>query len=236
MTKTNNDLLFEKLGELMHWQRRQMFGGVEEAHRRHFGSMNDVEETHGRHFGSMNGMEETHGRHFGSMSGGEEAQGEHFGAMRRSEGRAGFRRGQGGGRPPLETMDRGMNMHERHHGFGREGMADRRPSMARERLLRMIGEEEGISQKQLAHLFGIRPQSLSELLGKLEKDGYIARHQNENDKREILVYLTDQGRIRSEEVEKERSDRMEQMFSALTEEEKETLITLLNKLLPETDD
>lgn len=223
MTKTNNDLLFEKLGELMHWQRRQMFGGVEEAHRRHFGSMNDVEETHGRHFGPM--------------SGGEEAQGEHFGAMRRPEGRAGFRRGQGGGRPPLETMDRGMNMHERHHhGFGREGMADRRPSMARERLLRMIGEEEGISQKQLAHRFGIRPQSLSELLGKLEKDGYIARRQNENDKREILVYLTDQGRIRSEEVEKERSDRMEQMFSALTEEEKETLITLLNKLLPETDD
>ena len=104
--------------------------------------------------------------------------------------------------------------------------------MARERILRIIGEEEGISQKKLAEYFRIRPQSLSELLGKLEKDGYVTRRQNEQDKRETLVYLTEQGKQRAEEVEAARSQQTAALFSPLTDEEKETLIALLEKLIP----
>ncbi len=45
---------------------------------------------------------------------------------------------------------------------------DHRPPLARERILRLIGEWEPISQTALADHLAIRPQSLSEQLAKLE--------------------------------------------------------------------
>lgn len=116
-------------------------------------------------------------------------------------------------------------------GPGRgEGPVDRRAPFARERILRFIGEQEPISQNRLSELLGIRPQSLSETLKKLEQDGYIRRTKNEADKRETLVTLTDTGRQRQEEVQSARTEQVERFLSPLTEEEQRQLFTLLCKL------
>ena len=122
----------------------------------------------------------------------------------------------------------------RGRGFGgperREGPMDRRAPFARERILRFIGEQEPISQNHLSELLGIRPQSLSETLKKLEQDGYIRRTKNEADKRETLVTLTDAGRQRQEEVKAARAEQLEAFLAPLTEEERRHLFYLLVKL------
>lgn len=107
---------------------------------------------------------------------------------------------------------------------------DRRPPLARERILRLIGEWEPISQTALANHLTIRPQSLSEQLAKLENDGFILRSTDEKDKRVMLVSLTEAGRERRHEVETARAEHLSAFFSPLSQEERKQLFLLLQKL------
>ena len=51
------------------------------------------------------------------------------------------------------------------------------------RVLRIVTNHDGINQKKLQEIIGIQPGSLSEILLKMEKAGYILRKDDENDKR-----------------------------------------------------
>lgn len=108
---------------------------------------------------------------------------------------------------------------------------DSRPPLARERILRLVGETEPVSQVRLAELLAIRPQSLSEQLAKLEKDGLILRTPSAQDKRVLLVSLTEEGRQRAQEVEAARSGQISSFLAPLSQEEREQLSLLLQKLL-----
>ena len=57
----------------------------------------------------------------------------------------------------------------------------------RVRLMNMLKENGELSQKEIAEKLDIRPQSLSELLVKMESDGFISRRQDKDDKRVIVV-------------------------------------------------
>lgn len=132
---------------------------------------------------------------------------------------------------PFPDMHKGFA----HGTFGpRSGphlRGDRRPPLARERILRLIGETEPVSQTTLAEHLAIRPQSLSEQLAKLENDGLILRTTSEQDKRVTLVSLTEQGRQRAQEVEAARAEQSSAFLSPLSQEEREQLFLLLQKLL-----
>ncbi len=112
---------------------------------------------------------------------------------------------------------------------------DHRPPLARERILRLIGEWEPISQTALANHLAIRPQSLSEQLAKLENDGLIHRSTDERDKRVMLVSLTEAGQERRREVETARTEQLSAFFSPLSQEEREQLFLLLQKLAARTE-
>lgn len=112
---------------------------------------------------------------------------------------------------------------------------DHRPPLARERILRLIGEWEPISQTALADHLAIRPQSLSEQLAKLENDGLILRSTDERDKRVMLVSLTEAGQERRHEVENARAEQLSAFFSPLSQEEREQLFLLLQKLAVRTE-
>lgn len=69
------------------------------------------------------------------------------------------------------------------------------PQQGQGRILSTLWKRRSISQRELGHLLSIRPQSLGELLQKLEANGYITRHRSETDKRSLIVELTDKGEI-----------------------------------------
>ena len=105
-----------------------------------------------------------------------------------------------------------------HQGFGRV-------------LSHLVRHGDGISQAALAERMHIRPQSLSESLGKMEERGFIRRYPNPQDKRGTLVYLTDEGRAQEEKLAERRRRAADSLLSALDEQEKQTLSTLLDKIL-----
>lgn len=90
---------------------------------------------------------------------------------------------------------------------------------------------DGVSQAALAEKMHIRPQSLSESLGKMEERGFIRRCPNPQDKRGTLVYLTDEGRAQEEKLAERRRRAADSLLSALDEQEKQMLASLLDKIL-----
>ncbi len=120
-----------------------------------------------------------------------------------------------------------------HCPHGRHG--HKRP-LSREHLLVMIGADpEGVRQKTLAENAGIGPSSVSELISKLESDGYVVRKVDPEDRRATRLFLTELGQARASEVEDERKAVFEGIFAALTEEEKVVLAGILDKLLAEKE-
>ena len=68
------------------------------------------------------------------------------------------------------------------------------------------------------------------MLAKLEKSGLIVRTENPDDRRTTYINLTNQGQILAEEAMMQRKKRHKEMFSCLTEDEKSTLLALLEKV------
>lgn len=113
-------------------------------------------------------------------------------------------------------------LHELHH-MSRFGMESRG---GQGRILKILAEEGGMTQRSLTEKLGIQPGSASEVIGKLERAGFITRSENAEDRRTADVCLTDAGREQLEAKKQEKPD----LFSALSEEEKDQLLVLLEKL------
>lgn len=103
-------------------------------------------------------------------------------------------------------------------------MAD--TSRGQGRILAVLRMKDGISTRDLSYLLGIRVSSLNELLAKLEKAGYITRQPSEEDKRIILIHLTEQGR-REQGPMQDPAD----IFGCLTDEEQQHFGAYLDRLI-----
>lgn len=117
--------------------------------------------------------------------------------------------------------DHGLGNHKCHGGSGRHGQ---------NRILATLVMQDGMTQKDLAYILGIRPQSLTQALDNLEKDGFVERKQDVQDKRANQVFLTDAGRGRAAKVAEDRKKYAEDAFSMLSAEEKEQLAAILAKI------
>ena len=115
----------------------------------------------------------------------------------------------------------GMLLHELNHMgrfFGGRG--------GQRRILHILAEEGEMTQSELTERLGIRPGSASEVIGKLERAGWIIRTESEEDRRTANVSITESGRQQLEAGEGKRPE----MFTALSDDEKEQLVSLLEKL------
>ena len=187
------------------------------------------EKEAGRH-----GMHEGYGHHEENgeyhRHGGQEWSGEH------GHGRPEGREGRGGDKhrehhrslneEAYAAMDTdgklGTLLHELHH-MSRFGMESRG---GQGRILKLLAEEGDMTQRKLTEKLGIQPGSASEVIGKLERAGFVTRSENTEDRRTVDVRLTEAGREQFDEREQEKPD----LFSSLSEEEKTLLLSLLEKL------
>lgn len=99
-------------------------------------------------------------------------------------------------------------------------------SGTRERMLRLLAERGDMSQSDFVYLLELRSASVSELLGKLEAQGLVTRRRSETDRRGVTISLTEAGRAALPAPADP-----DAAFSALTDEERTQLQTLLQKLL-----
>ena len=103
------------------------------------------------------------------------------------------------------------------------------------RILKIVSGHDGISQKDLQVAAGIKPGSLSEVLIKLEKLGYIVRRPDQSDKRKHNVFITEDGMEAFGQIHKGHELESEKLFAPLNQKEKLELIGLLDKLLGDSE-
>lgn len=112
-----------------------------------------------------------------------------------------------------------------------------RPFFVRERLLVIADSYDGaVRQKTLVEELDISPAAVSELVTKLERDEYVKREVDPEDKRATLIKLTDLGKARAAELADERNERFSKAFAALSDKEKDQLLKLLEKLTAEDEE
>lgn len=112
-----------------------------------------------------------------------------------------------------------------------------RPFFVRERLLVIADSYDGaVRQKTLVDELDISPAAVSELVSKLEKDKYVNREIDPDDKRATLIKLTDLGKARAAELADERNERFSKAFAALNAKEKDQLLKLLEKLTADDEE
>lgn len=102
--------------------------------------------------------------------------------------------------------------------------------VSQKRILILLRETEGMTQKELTARLGMQPGSASEVLNKLEQAGLISRTPSETDHRTTDIRLTPDGEALEKGASAKRVERHEQMFAVLSEEEKDTLIALLERV------
>lgn len=106
----------------------------------------------------------------------------------------------------------------------REGRGSQR------RILILLRESGATTQRELTARLGIQPGSASEVIGKLETAGLVARTPSSADRRTSDVRLTDAGMSAAKEAHIQREARHRQMFDCLTDAEKNTLLSLLERV------
>lgn len=94
-------------------------------------------------------------------------------------------------------------------------------------IMPLLAQKPGITQKELAEILGVQSASVSEVLRKLERKGFVKREKAEQDRRSVRVTLTEAG---WEHLNRPESD-LSEAFQALTAEEQAQLTELLQKLL-----
>ncbi len=118
-------------------------------------------------------------------------------------------------------MIRALGHASRFHFDGRGGQ---------NRALHILREDGTMTQRELTERLGIQPGSASELVGKLERAGLIRRTPSDTDRRTADIALTEAGLARREEGAGQEREARRALFAALSEEEKTTLLALLEKL------
>ena len=93
------------------------------------------------------------------------------------------------------------------------------------RLIIFLKRKDRLSTKELSEILNISVTSLNETLNKLEQQNFIRKVPSEQDKRVLLVELTEEGRA----LEFKNHEDID-IFDSLSDEEKENLNEYLNRL------
>ena len=95
------------------------------------------------------------------------------------------------------------------------------------RLLYLLNQMEGASQKDLANVLDSRPASVSDLIDRLERLELVDRRRGGSDRRKINLFLTRKGKGTAPEATAAGNDMISELFADFTQEE----ITLLHRLV-----
>jgi MarR family transcriptional regulator, organic hydroperoxide resistance regulator len=86
-------------------------------------------------------------------------------------------------------------------------------------VLRALWEQEGMTQSELAERMKITPATMTKMLQRMEKTGFIQRKTDSEDQRVSRVYLTETGRAVQKDVESVLAQMEQDTFENFTLEE-----------------
>lgn len=94
-------------------------------------------------------------------------------------------------------------------------------------VLAQIGSQEGLTQQELAVKLFVTKGNITQLLGKMEENGWIRREQSSKNK---CLFLTEKGKELFDDVVPKQAQFQTSQFDGLDEDEKKQLLSLLRKI------
>lgn len=104
-------------------------------------------------------------------------------------------------------------------------------SIAGFRVLFTVWVFESLEPREIARLAGVSTAAVSGVVTTLERDGLVAKHRRDDDRRRLDVTLTDAGRDCVAEAYRAQNQRERDAFAALSAEELEGFTAALRRLL-----
>lgn len=125
-----------------------------------------------------------------------------------------------------------MAAHSAHAEASRKVIAELGLTEGQPRILYILYRQDGHVQKELAQIAGIRESTLTVLLSKLEKIGYIRKEicYVSGKKRAYKIFLTEEGRAKAEELENVVEALEVKSFQGFSKEERETVLKLITRI------
>ncbi|MBQ1354901.1 MAG: MarR family transcriptional regulator [Solobacterium sp.] len=99
------------------------------------------------------------------------------------------------------------------------------------RMMAVIYRRSGATQSELAEELGVRPQSLTRALARLEQEGLIVRKKTEDNRRNTRVWITEAGTAMHRRMRAGRQAWADRIFSGFSAEEKEALAGYLERII-----
>ncbi len=90
--------------------------------------------------------------------------------------------------------------------------------------------DRDIFQKDLEEVFSVRRSTMSSILQRMEEKGLLTRSAVDYDARLKKIELTEKGRTLNRQMEASIDDMEEKLIRGLSDEETQTLLTLLHKV------
>lgn len=97
--------------------------------------------------------------------------------------------------------------------------------------LAVIREKESAGIKKIAEILWVSSSAATQLVDDLEKNSFVTRRTNPDDKREVLISLTKKAQNQFHEIHKERIRTFSLLFDALDEDEFTQYVALNKKII-----
>lgn len=97
-------------------------------------------------------------------------------------------------------------------------------------ILFILSLTDGLYQTQIANILGKDRPNITRMLDILESKSFIRREKDETNKRIIKVFITEEGKKRTESAKPHRAKMRENEIKDISQQEIETLVRLLRKV------
>ncbi len=98
-----------------------------------------------------------------------------------------------------------------------------------------LWESDGLKVIELGQRAGLEPSTMTGLLDRMERDGFLSRAPDPDDRRAQRVRLTDQGRSVRPAVEQIVDEALETVLARVSPTEQDRLVKTLRAILASTD-
>lgn len=106
---------------------------------------------------------------------------------------------------------------------------------AQRRILGYLGRRGCVRANDLAKRFRIAPATISGIVSRMERDGYVRQEENPADRRSKIIRLTEKGRRAVGSIARENERQEEMLLEGFSMEERERLHGYLERMIRNLD-
>ncbi|RVQ23315.1 MarR family winged helix-turn-helix transcriptional regulator [Sinorhizobium meliloti] len=136
----------------------------------------------------------------------------------------------------FEVSDKLFELYHRVHRLVNESMTEEGVSLARSKFLFFLSKLGPCRSTDIACALNFAPRTVTEAIDGLERDRLVMRKPDPEDRRAKIVSITKTGRAVLQAAEHPRKQLIEEIFSALDDEQLDQLYDIVSKLVEKTDD